>query len=65
MNRELILAESAMMDGVFDGKHFDDIRTVIARVGLADVRAFGLTWEDCGKLPGMLGYSTRVEFVVA
>ena len=54
-----------MMDGVFDGKHFDDIRTVIARVGLADVRAFGLTWEDCGKLPGMLGYSTRVELVVA
>ncbi|MEW5944917.1 MAG: hypothetical protein AB1742_01835 [bacterium] len=58
-------AESAMMDGEFDVKHFDDIRNVISRLGLADVRAFGLTWEDCDGLLGTLGYSTHVEIVVA
>lgn len=58
-------AESAMMDGEFDGKHFDDIRNVISRLGLADVRAFGLTLEDCDELLGTLGYSTRVDIVVA
>ena len=35
-------AETALMDGEFDGKHFGDIRDVVARVGVADVRAFGL-----------------------
>jgi hypothetical protein len=58
-------AESAMMDGEFEDKHHDDIRNVIARVGLADVRAFGLTWEECDKLLRALGYSTRVEIIVA
>ena len=58
-------AETAMMEGEFDGEYFDDIRNVVARLGLADVRAFGLTWEDCDKLLGTLGYSTRVEIVVA
>lgn len=58
-------AETAMMDADFDGKHFDAIRNAIARLGLADVRAFGLTWEDCDQLLRTLGYSTRVEIVVA
>lgn len=41
-------AESAFMDGEFDPAHLPTIRDVIARIGVADVRAFGLTWEDCG-----------------
>ncbi len=31
------------MDGEFDDNHFSVIRDVVARVGVADVRAFGLT----------------------
>ena len=58
-------AESAMMEGEFDDKHFNDIGNVVSRLGLADVRAFGLTLEDCDKLLGTLGYSTRFEIVVA
>jgi hypothetical protein len=34
---------------------------VLARLGLADVRAFGLTWDDCEELLRELGYSARVE----
>ena len=54
-------AETALMDGEFDGKHFGDIRDVVARVGVADVRAFGLTWEDCEHLLWRLGYSAQIH----
>lgn len=35
----------------------------MARLGLADVRAFGLTWEDCEQVLRELGYGARVEIV--
>lgn len=38
-------------------------RKVVSRLGLADVRAFGLTWEDCEAYLRQLGYSARVEIV--
>jgi hypothetical protein len=56
-------ANDAMMDGEFEEEHFDTIRDAVARLGLADVRAFGLTWEDCEKLLKQLGYNARVEIV--
>ena len=56
-------AESAMMEGEFEREHFADVRDVVARLGVADVRAFGLTWEDCEQLLGRLGYTARVNIV--
>jgi len=56
-------ANDAMMDGDFEKEHFDVIRDTVARLGLADVRAFGLTWEDCESLLKQLGYNARVEIV--
>lgn len=56
-------AESAMMDGEFDPIDFATIRDVVARLGVADVRAFGLTWEDCEHLLSRLGYSAQVSIV--
>jgi cobyrinic acid a,c-diamide synthase len=53
-------AESAMMEGEFEEEHFDVLREVISRVGLADVRAFGLTWEDCEDFLARLGYKVNV-----
>jgi hypothetical protein len=58
-------AERAMSDGEFDEKHFDAIRDAIAKLGLADVKTFGLTWEDCEALLKRLGYSVRVDVVSA
>ena len=55
--------ESAMMEGEFDSEHFADIRDVVAHLGVADVRAFGLTWEDCQELLGKLGYAASVNIV--
>jgi cobyrinic acid a,c-diamide synthase len=56
-------AEHAMMEGEFDPAEMDALRTVVSRLGVADVRAFGLTWEDCQELLEQLGYSARVEIV--
>ena len=57
-------AESAMMDGEFDPTYLPTIRDVVARIGVADVRAFGLTWEDCEQLLSQLGYSAQVSIVI-
>ena len=58
-------AEDAMMDGEFAEADTNAIVEAVARLGVADVRAFGLTWEDCEQLLRQLGYSARVEIVAA
>ncbi len=50
-----------MMEGEFDPSDAPTIRDVVARLGLADVRAFGLTWEDSEALLKRLGFAARVE----
>jgi hypothetical protein len=56
-------AESAMMEGKFEPQHFIAIRDVVARLGVADVRAFGLTWDDCEQLLKRLGYAAHVQIM--
>ena len=58
-------AEHALMDGEFEEKDSGSIAAVVSRLGLADVRAFGLTWEDCEQLLGQLGFSARIEIVTS
>jgi hypothetical protein len=58
-------AESALMDGEFDPAHLPTIRDVVARIDVADVRAFGLTWEDCEQLLTQLGYSPMLKAIRA
>lgn len=71
LHHELTLAElvdwseNAMMDGEFDEADAAAISQVIARLGVSDVRAFGLTWEDCGELLRQLGFVPRVDVVAA
>lgn len=54
-----------MMAGEFDEKDAATISAVVARLGVANVRAFGLTWSDCEELLAKLGFLARVEIVVA
>jgi hypothetical protein len=42
---------------------YDAIRDVVARLGLADVRTFELTWEDWDTILKRLGYDMRIEIV--
>jgi hypothetical protein len=58
-------AEDAMMNGEFDESETSTISDVVSRLGVADVRAFGLTWEDCEQLLRQLGYTARVDIVAA
>lgn len=58
-------AEEAVMEGEFSPQEMDTLRAVTARLGVADVRAFGLAWEDCERLLEQLGYAVRVEVVAA
>ncbi|MDP2607234.1 MAG: hypothetical protein Q8S00_32255 [Deltaproteobacteria bacterium] len=58
-------AEQAVMDGEFADDQASTLSAVISRIGVADVRAFGLTWEDCERLLGQLGYTARVDIVAA
>ena len=56
-------AEQAMMEGEFSMENHEVIRDVVGRLGVADVKAFGLTWEACERLLTRLGYSVRIEVV--
>jgi hypothetical protein len=56
-------AESALMSNDFDPTHLTTIRDAVARIGAADVRTFGLAWDDCEQLLSQLGYSAQVNIV--
>ena len=53
-------AEYAMMEEEFAGEGWETVREIVSRLGVADVRAFGLTWEECEESLGRLGYQARV-----
>lgn len=56
-------AEQAMMEGEFAEAQSDVIQEVVSRLGVADVKAFGLTWEECERFLTQLGYAVRIEVV--
>jgi hypothetical protein len=51
-------SERQIMDGEFEST---TVRDAVARLGVADVRAFGLTWDDCQRLLGDLGFAAQVQ----
>jgi len=58
-------AETTLLHGELDQQDAAVLRDVLARLGLADVREFGLSWEDCTELLGRLGYVLQVSAVPA
>jgi hypothetical protein len=71
INREIDLptlvnwAEDMIHEADFESKNFELIRDILARIGLANVREFGLTWDDCYNYLHKLGYNVRVELLEA
>ncbi len=55
-------AEDVMAEGNIEGRDLEVVRDIIARLGLSDVTAFGLTWEDIKEFLERLGYRPKVEF---
>ena len=56
-------SEDALAEGELDVKDIDTLSDILARLGLADVRDFGLSWEDCSSFLVRLGYHPRVQAV--
>ena len=54
-------AHDAFNEGEFEEADLEVIRDVVARLGLADVAAFGLTWEDAVGMLARLGYRASIS----
>ena len=71
LNRRLTLtdlvhwSEDALLNDEIDERDTVILRDIVARLGLADVRQFGLTWEDCYDFLARLGYIVEVKVVAA
>lgn len=58
-------AENALLrEDLADDKP-GELAEVVARLAAADVRNFGLSWEDCEQLLRQLGYVAHVEITAA
>jgi hypothetical protein len=53
------------MEDEFYESDIDIIREIISRIALADVKQFGLSWEDCELLIKQLGFKVKLEFEYA
>jgi hypothetical protein len=58
-------AENSIQEGAFNEEDAKTIASVVGRIGVADVREFGLTWEDCEQMLKQLGFSARVDIAAA
>jgi hypothetical protein len=55
-------AEQCIMDGEFENKDNRLLKKIVSRLGVADVRTFGLLWEDCEDFLHRLGYKVKIDF---
>ncbi len=56
-------AEDALCKDDLDPQNAELLRDIIARLGLADAREFGLSWDDCYEFLVTLGYYAQVKTV--
>jgi hypothetical protein len=56
-------AENAMMEADFEEKDYETLKEITGRLGLADVKAFGITWEEYQSYLSRLGYQIDLKIV--
>ena len=67
MNHRLSLAvlvdwaESSIMEGDTEDGYSKVIMQALGRIAAADVKEFGLLWEDCESIMSSLGFTIKVE----
>ena len=54
-------AEEMIKESDFDDENFELLRDITVQIGLADVREFGLSWDDCYNYLHKLGYDVKVK----
>lgn len=53
-------SENMIMEAEYSDEDFESIREILAHLGVANVRQFGLSWDDCyGPAPLDNCYSTH------
>lgn len=59
---ELVLwAENILIESAYEKDPKNSLRNVIAKLGLADVKSYGLDWDSCENLMEQLGYKLEVK----
>jgi hypothetical protein len=58
-------AENALQEAEFDPSDTELLSNILARLGVADVREFGLTWEDASNYLAQLGYQVEIRVTAA
>jgi len=54
-------AELSLAEGNYEDDPLHTIRDILAQLGLADVKAFGLEYQDCESMMQKLGYTLEVK----
>ena len=54
-------AENAFMEGDIQGEDPEVVRDILAKLGLAEVKEFGLFWDDCTVYMQKLGYVLKID----
>lgn len=65
LNELVAWSENAIMKSDFQSGEAKVLREVLGKLGLADVKMFGLTWDECEKLMRKLGYKIKIEASLA
>lgn len=61
LNDLVTWAEDALLEGDIQDEDTEVVRDILAKLGLADVKAFGLFWEDCNEIMQKLGYVLKID----
>lgn len=60
--KELVAwSEQVLFDQNFEDEEDHTIRDILALLGMADVKAFGLEWKDCESMMKKLGFKLEVN----
>jgi len=54
-------AETSIMQGNIEPTEPRALMQILGRIGAADVKEFGLLWEDCDSIMHQLGYDIKVD----
>ena len=56
-------AETTLLKSDFADSDLQLLTEVLGKIGLADVRNFGLAWEDCEAMLHKLGYRVELKML--
>ena len=54
-------AEQAMAQGTIDPEFANTLMKILGKIAAADVKEFGLLWEDCESIMKELGFKLTVD----